>query len=460
MKKFIGDKAFYRTVLTIAIPVMIQNGVTNLVNFLDNIMVGQIGTEQMSGVAIVNQLIFVFNLCIFGIVSGASIFGTQYYGKRDFVGMRNAFRFKIIAGIVVALIGSLLLFTMQVPLISLFLHSDGTDSNLTLALQSGQAFLVIMLIGLVPFSISQAYASTLREMGKTIIPMFASSVAVVTNTILNYILIFGNFGAPQLGVQGAAISTVVARIIECAITVIWVHRHNMDNPFIVGAYKQFHIPKQLVQQIIKKGSPLMLNEVLWACGITIVLQAYSVRGLSVVAGMNIASTVSNIFNIIFLALGSAAAVIVGQLLGANKMVEAKDSARKLIFFSVVSCTIMGIIMMIIAPHFPEIYNTSLEVKDLASHFIIIGALCMPFIAFNHVSYFVLRSGGKTIITFLFDSVFIWVIVLPLAYLLSTHTNLPIVWVYFICQMTEAFKCIIGYFLVKSDAWLENIVVEA
>jgi putative MATE family efflux protein len=460
MKKFIGDKAFYRTVLTIAIPVMIQNGVTNLVNFLDNIMVGQIGTEQMSGVAIVNQLIFVFNLCIFGIVSGASIFGTQYYGKRDFVGMRNAFRFKLVAGIIASLLSILLLFTMQIPLISLFLHNDGTSSNLALALQSGQAFLVIMLVGLIPFSISQAYASTLREMGKTIVPMFASSVAVVTNTLLNYLLIFGNFGAPQLGVQGAAISTVIARIIECAIIVVWVHRHNMDNPFIVGAFRNFHIPKQLIQQIIKKGSPLMLNEVLWACGMTIVLQAYSIRGLSVIAGMNIASTVSNIFNIIFLALGGAAAIVVGQLLGANKMAEAKDSARKLIFFSVVSCTIMGIIMVIIAPHFPEIYNTSREVKDLAGHFIMIGAICMPFYAFNHVSYFVLRSGGKTIITFLFDSVFIWVIVLPLAYLLSTHTSLPIIWVYFICQMTEALKCIIGYFLVKSDAWLENIVVEA
>jgi putative MATE family efflux protein len=342
----------------------------------------------------------------------------------------------------------------------LFLHNDGTSSNLALALQSGQAFLVIMLVGLIPFSISQAYASTLREMGKTIVPMFASSVAVVTNTLLNYLLIFGNFGAPQLGVQGAAISTVIARIIECAIIVVWVHRHNMDNPFIVGAFRNFHIPKQLIQQIIKKGSPLMLNEVLWACGMTIVLQAYSIRGLSVIAGMNIASTVSNIFNIIFLALGGAAAIVVGQLLGANKMAEAKDSARKLIFFSVVSCTIMGIIMVIIAPHFPEIYNTSREVKDLAGHFIMIGAICMPFYAFNHVSYFVLRSGGKTIITFLFDSVFIWVIVLPLAYLLSTHTSLPIIWVYFICQMTEALKCIIGYFLVKSDAWLENIVVEA
>jgi len=261
-------------------------------------------------------------------------------------------------------------------------------------------------------------------------------------------------------VQGAAISTVIARIIEFAIIVVWVHRHNMDNPFIVGAFRNFHIPKQLVQQIIKKGSPLMLNEVLWACGMTIILQAYSIRGLSVIAGMNIASTVSNIFNIIFLALGGAAAIVVGQLLGANKMVEAKDSARKLIFFSVVSCTIMGIIMIIIAPHFPEIYNTSREVKDLAGNFIMIGAICMPFYAFNHVSYFVLRSGGKTIITFLFDSVFIWVIVLPLAYLLSTHTSLPIIWVYFICQMTEALKCIIGYFLVKSDAWLENIVVEA
>uniref|UniRef100_UPI00403FA1A6 MATE family efflux transporter n=1 Tax=Candidatus Enterococcus willemsii TaxID=1857215 RepID=UPI00403FA1A6 len=459
MKKFIGDKTFYRMVLTIAVPMMIQNGVTNLVSFLDNIMIGQVGTEQMSGVAIVNQLIFVFNLSIFGIVSGASIFGTQFYGKRDFVGMRHAFQFKIIACLVATIASAALLFFFKDSLIALYLHSGNTGENLQLALQSGQEFLTIMILGLFPFAISQVYASTIREMGKTVVPMFASSIGVVTNTVLNYLLIFGHFGAPVLGVRGAAIATVIARFVECFIIVYWVHRHNTENPFVIGAFRQWRLPKKLVLQIIKTGAPLMANEILWASGMTIILQAYSVRGLTVIAGINIASTISNIFNILFLALGGATAVIVGQLLGANKMEEAKDSARKIIFFSVASCFVIGVLMFAIAPMFPSIYNTSEEVKTLASSFIRVAAICMPIYAFNHASYFVLRSGGKTMITFLFDSVFIWVIILPLAFFLSTHTQLPIVTVYFICQFVEIIKSIIGYFLVRSSAWLENIVVE-
>lgn len=459
MKKYIGDRNFYKKVLTVAIPVMIQNGITNFVSLLDNIMVGQIGTEQMSGVAIVNQLIIVYNLCVFGIVSGASIFGTQFYGKGDIKGMRNSFRFKIVLCIIMGGIGIFVLYTFQTQLISAYLHKGSTEDNIMATLSYAKQFLKIMFISLIPFAISQAYSNTLREMGKTIVPMIASSTAVFINMILNYILIFGNFGAPQLGVQGAAISTVIAKFIECAIIVIWVHSHTQENQFIIGAYKTLIIPRQLMKQIIIKGAPLMINEALWASGMAIIMQCYSVRGLEVVAGMNISTTISNMFNVVFIALGSSVAVIIGQLLGADKMEEAKDSATKLIFFSVVSCIFIGIIMAVVAPLFPAIYNTNNEVKYLASSFIIVAALCMPINAFTHASYFTLRSGGKTIITFLFDSVFVWVISIPAAYLLSRFSGLHIIIVYLICQLMDVIKCVIGYVLIKKGVWLQNIVAE-
>lgn len=459
MKKFIGDKAFYRTVFLIAVPVMIQNAITNFVGLLDNLMVGQIGTAQMSGVAIINQLIFVFNLSIFGMVSAGSIFGTQFYGKKDFHGMRDAFRFKLVGNLIICVLAMGLLFFGQDFFISLYLHGDATSAELSLALQSAKSFLTYLLFSLPFFAISQAYASSLREMGKTVVPMFASSIAVVTNTSLNFLLIFGLLGFPKFGVVGAGISTLVARIVECLITVYWVHRHQADNPFIVKAYRHFQVPVTLIKQILQKGSPLMANEILWAIGQTMIVQAYSVRGLSVIASLNISSTVSNLFNIVYMALGGAVAVMVGQLLGANEFKKARDTATKLLFFSVVSCLVIGLLMTLVAPYFPEIYQTDSSVKALASQFIRVAALCMPMYAFNHASYFILRSGGQTFITFLFDSVFTWVVVLPLAYLLSTHTALTIVFVYLICQLVELLKSIIGYRLIKSDLWIKNIVPE-
>jgi putative MATE family efflux protein len=459
MNKFIGDKRFYKMVLMVAIPVMIQNGITNFVSLLDNIMVGQVGTEQMSGVAIVNQLMFVYNLCIFGIVSGASIFGTQFFGKGNYDGMRNTFRFKIITCTIMSVVGILILYGYRTELISLYLHEGGTAGDITIALAEAKKYLKIMVVCMVPFAFSQAYSSTLREMGKTVVPMIAGSVAVFVNMILNYILIFGKFGAPTLGVEGAAIATVISKFIECGIIIIQVHSHENENKFIKGAYRSLAIPKQLVKQLLITGAPLMINEALWASGMAIIMQCYSIRGLQVVAGLNISSTISNMFNVVFIALGSSVAVLVGQLLGADKMEEAKDTATKLIFFTVTSCVIMGILMAIMAPLFPAIYKTSDEVKYLATRFIIIAALCMPLNAFTHASYFTLRSGGKTIITFLFDSVFVWTVSIPMAYCLTRFSGLNIIVVYLICQLAEIIKCMIGYILVKKGVWLENIVVE-
>ena len=203
-KKFIGDKEFYRYVLYLAVPMIVQNTITSFVSFLDNIMVGQIGTEQMSGVAIVNQLMFVFNICIFGGVSGAGIFGTQFYGKGDYEGQKHAFRFKLYICILIAGIALLLFGFFDTQLISLYLNDTGSVGDITLALQYGKEYLSIMMIGLLPFAVGQAYISTIRETGQTFIPMLAGIAAVGTNLVLDYVLIFGVFGSPALGIRGAA----------------------------------------------------------------------------------------------------------------------------------------------------------------------------------------------------------------------------------------------------------------
>ena len=457
IRKFIGDKAFYKMVLAIAVPIMIQNGITNFVGLLDNIMIGQIGTEQMSGVAIVNQLFFVYNLCLFGGVSGAGIFTAQYFGQKNEEGIRQTVRFKIWMVIVITALTVALFLTSGSTLIELYLQGEGTAESAASTLYYGEQYLWIMLIGLPPFMMVQVYASTLRECGQTVLPMKAGVVAVFVNLILNYILIYGKFGFPALGVQGAALATIISRYVEAAIVLIHTHRHKTENPFVNGLYASLKVPGALTGKILVKGSPLLFNETLWAAGMAMLAQCYSVRGLNVVAALNISNTINNVFNIVFIALGDSVAIIVGQLLGAGKMAEARDTDNKMIAFSVFCCTCVAAVMLLMAPFFPMLYNTNAEARELAKYFIMITAIFMPQNAFLHASYFTLRSGGKTIITFLFDSVFIWCISVTIAFTLSHFTTLPVIAIYTLVQIGDWIKCLIGFILVKKGVWLQNIV---
>lgn len=458
-EKFIGDKAFYKRVLFIALPMIGQNAITSFVNFLDNIMVGTIGTEQMSGVAIVNQLMFVFNICVFGGVSGAGIFGTQFFGKGDYEGQKHAFRFKLITVTVLVSIAILLGVFSGTELIQLYLSDSGEIGNVKLALMYGEQYLSIMIIGVAPFALSQTYVSSIRETGHTLVPMLAGIAAMLTNLVLDIILIFGVGPIPALGVQGAALATVLARFVECSIVVLWTHMHKQKNKYIVGAYKSLYIPKNTLKDILKKGTPLMLNEMLWATGMAAIVQCYAVRGLEVVAAQNISSTITNLFNIVYIQLGGCISIIVGQLLGAGRLEEAKDTNRKLIFFDVMCCAGVALVMMVVGQWFPSIYATEESVKELARNFIVIAAAIMPLNAFCHCSYFTLRTGGKTVVTFLFDSVYTWVLVIPVATLLAKYTSLPIITVFFLVQSMEIVKATIGFFMVRSGVWIQNIVDE-
>ena len=456
-RKYIGDRNFYKSYIALALPMIIQNAVTNLVSFLDNIMVGQLGTEQMSGVAIVNQLIFVYNLAVFGAVSAASIFGAQYFGKGNHKGHMYSFRFKLYAALTVTALTILLFVTKGESLISLYLTDTSGSGATGAALQYGLEYLIIMIAGLIPFAVNQAYATNIKETGQTLLPMIASLVAVGSNAILDYLLIFGIGPFPELGVQGAALATVIARYIEALMIIIWAHSHREKNRYLKGAYTGFGIPADELKAIIIKGLPLMMNEVLWAAGMTAVIQCYSIRGLEVVAGLNIATTITNLFNIIYLQLGACISIVVGQYLGAGKLEEAKDADNKMIVFSVFCCVIVAVCMLFIGRFFPQIYNTSEEIRALATKFIAVSAIIMPFCSFSHASYFTLRSGGKTMVTFLFDSVFTWIIIVPIAFLLAHFTGLGIVSVYFLVQATELIKVVIGYFMIRSNVWLVQMV---
>ncbi|MCR4673801.1 MAG: MATE family efflux transporter [Lachnospiraceae bacterium] len=440
--------------LYIAVPIMIQNLITNVVGMLDNIMVGQIGTDQMTGVSIINQFLFVFNLCIFGAVSGAGIFTAQYYGQGNNEGIRHTMRFKLIVGLIVCGIAFCVLVFGGADLMQLFLHEDGVG-NAAETLRYGKAYLTVMFFGLFPFALSQIYAGTLRETGETILPMKAGMIAVAVNLVLNYILIFGKLGFPAFGVMGAAAATVVSRFTELFIIVIYTHKHVDRFPYIIGLYESLAIPPTLVRAIIIKGAPLLLNETLWSAGQTVMVQSYSLRGLSVVAAFNISNTLANVFNVAFIAMGEAIAIILGQELGAGKP-DVKEDSYKMTFFAVAICFFMGALMFATAPIFPKIYETEDAVKELAVRFIMISACFMPVYAYENSAYFTLRSGGKTVITFIFDSAFVWCVSIPVAYVVTRFTDFNIVVCVIIVNLFEFIKVVAGFVLVKKGAWIQDL----
>ena len=452
------NRQFYKRILAVALPMMIQNGITNFVQMLDNVMVGQVGTIPMSGVAIVNQLMFVFNLCVFGAASGAGIFTAQFKGREDHAGIRHTFRFKLIVGALLSAAGIGIFLTFGKNLIALYLTGEGTPAEAAATMDYGLRYLKVMLIGLVPFALSNAYSGTLREIGETKVPMIAGITAVFVNLIGNYILIFGHFGAPALGVVGAAVATVISRYVELAIVALWTHTHGTRHPFITGALRSFRIPGKLTGDIIRKGMPLLINEFLWSTGMAFLSQCYSTRGLDVVAALNIATTISQVSNVVFLSLGNAVGILMGQMLGAGAPEEqVRRDNKRMIGLCVWVCFGVGAVAVVLSGVFPRLYNTTDSVRSIATGLICLSAVMMPVNSYNNAMYFTLRSGGQTFVTFVFDSGYSWCVCVPVAYLLSRFTSLPILPLYAVCVGVDVFKIFIGKKLLDKGVWIRRIV---
>lgn len=455
------DKKFMSHTMVIALPIMLQNGITNFVNMLDNIMVGRIGTDPMTGVSIVNLLLFVWNLCVFGGLSGIGIFTAQYCGKRDTDGVRHTFRLQLLLSVLLVAVGLLVFLPGGRALISLYLHEDGGIGSPEATMQAAWSYLTVMCFGMLPFAVTQAYSTTVRSHGETVAPMTASFLAVAVNLAGNYILIYGKFGAPALGVIGAAAATVLSRFVELLYIVVWTHTHTSAMRFITGAFESLYVPKELVFSCIRKGTPLLINEALWSGGQATLTQCYSVRGLSVVSALNISQTLANVFNVAFIAMGIATSIIIGQLLGElgeQHAKELKEEAFRLTFFSVFLCIISAALMLLVSGLFPKIYQTTDEIRALATGLICIAAAFMPVHSFNNAAYFIIRSGGKTWITFLFDSCFCWAVSIPAAFYLAHFTSVPILAMYALVTSFELVKIVIGAVLVQKGIWIKDITV--
>ena len=460
MKKYFGDKAFYKRVILIALPIMLQQGITQFVSLLDNVMIGNFSDTAMAGVSVVNQIIFVFNFVIIGALAAVGIYIAQYFGANDQHNQMLCFRLKFWVGLIVLLLMILIVLLLGDYLINAFLTNPSSEEEKIAIETSAKEYLFIISFTLLPYTISQIYSSTLREVGETVKPMIAGAIAVVVNGVFNMWFIYGGLGLPAMGASGAAIATLLARIVEMLFLIFFTHKHHQKFTFVEGVFKSIYVPKRIIKNVLIKGTPLIFNELLWSLGTTLLLRIYSNRGTDILKAFSISSTTTNLFYIVFGAMASAISIMVGQSLGAGNLEEAVDNDRKLIVFSVIVCFIFGIILACVAPIIPMLYkDTSQDVRKLATNLMFVIAGCMIIFSFNTSCFYTLRAGGVTFATFLFDSLFVWVVSLPLALVLVKFTNASIVLIYFIIQITELIKSVIGYLLIKSKIWVKNLVIE-
>lgn len=456
-EKFIGDRAFYAMVLSLVIPVVIQNTVTNFVNLLDNVMVGSLGTAHMSGVAIANHLMFVFNLSIFGALSGAGIYGAQFAGAKDWESFRETLRLRIFVSVGITALAVIIFTSWPERLLSLYLQGEGDPAVSAATFAYGLEYLRIMLWGLLPFALAQSYSSALRDAGETVLPMRAALLSVLINLVFNYLLIFGKLGLPALGVRGAALATVLSRAAELLMVTVVAHRNRDRFFFLTGLYRSLRIRGALAKEITFKGMPLFVNELLWSSGMITLAQILSTKGLTVVGAQNIANTFTNLFGVFFFSVGTAVAIVTGQSLGAGQEQRAKEEVWKLTAFAVGLAIVLGALLFITAGWITQIYRTEVEVRQLAAVFMRASAFCFPFQAIANCSYFAIRSGGRTLLTMVFDSIYLWVICVPYTYALVAFTNWGITTIYPLSQLIHPLKAVLGLIVVGSGIWARNLV---
>lgn len=448
-KRFIGTRDFYKQLFAVSMPIVIQQLITASVQLIDNVMVGRLGESAISSVAVVNQLYFVIILIAFGIIGGAGIYTAQYFGSKDYEKLKETFRFKLSFSIILAALAFIIFSTFGESLIGIF-----TDTEVTIA--NGLDYLKITRFNIFPMFLSFAISSTFREIGIPKPLVKISVTAIITNTVLNYLLIFGNFGFPELGVVGAAYATLAARFLEFGLLLLLVKRRGQV--FATKIRRIFKIEKVVLASILTVALPMMLNEALWSLGQTAFLKAYSMRGDAALAAFNISNAVSQLVFIIFSAMSTAVAVLVGNTLGANELEKAKDNAFKLISFSVFVAAVAGLLLIIGSFFIPNLYDIAPETKAIVAFNIRVNGLFIPVYAFNVGVFFTLRAGGDTKSTLLMDAVFMWVVSVPIALAMAYFTGWDVRIMFLIVQATDYPKAFFAILRYKKGNWVKNLAV--
>ena len=451
IKTLFGTKEFYKKVAIIAIPIVLQQLIIASVNLVDNLMVGQLGEPSINAVTIVNQLNFVVMIVTFGVMGGAGIFTAQFFGAKKQEELKMSYRYKMAAAVLFSSTAFLLFILFGQTMIGWF-----ASKSETIAL--GMDYLRIVQFGVFPFIISLAITTTFRETGTTKPLLYISLFALILNAAINYVLIFGYLGFEPMGVRGAAIGTVIARYIEMGL--LYMLMIVKRAPFFAKLFTIFRIPKSLTKKISLKALPLTINEVFWSVGQTMFIFAFSLRGETALAAMNVNNAVSQIVFVTFSGIATAVAVMVGNTLGENKLDEAESNAYKLMMVAFLSAVVVGSLLFIMAPFVVGLYDISDQTYTWALITTRYNSVLICLYSVNVAIYFTLRSGGDMRSTVYADAGFTWVIMVPLALILAYFTNLDVTWLFLLVKGTELLKFFYALGLIKKKRWLQNLANEA
>jgi len=453
LRKYIGERSFYYRVLSIAMPLVLQQLVTGSVNLISNLMVGQVVVENaekgvaLAGVVAVNRLYNIALFGLFGTMAACTLYIAQFFGAKDENHMKQAFRFGLVVNLAIGLIFCLAALLFPAGLLRFFTPNAQI-------IEQGTKFLFFTALSLLPMSLSISISDAMRAIGDVKTPLLASAAAVVSTITLNYLLILGNLGFPQLGVTGAGISLLIARCLELGVLLVKLSRSQYGFKTELGAI--FEVEWPLAKEIVKKGLPLLINEVFWSLGITMLFKFYATRGTEVMVGYGITQSVNDMFFVLFNGMAAATTIIISHSLGAGRLKEAKEDAYRLLAFSMFLSVCFAVIMIWTSFFIPHWFDVTEGAKTLAVTFIRVSAFMFWIYMCSAECYFILRAGGDTISTLLMDSCYMWGVNIVVVGLLTYYTDLNILQLYLCGQATDLLKMAISVYLVRRGKWIVNL----
>lgn len=447
------DKVFYKNLWQIAIPIALQSIISTSLNIVDSFMVGALNGEALSAVGIANQYYYIFILMVFGLCSGIAVFTAQYYGKRDSHSIREMFKLTLINGGFISLLFAIIAWFWPQGIVFIFTH-DQAVSHLALD------YFKIIAWSYVITSISFAYTTTYKNMGNTKIGLYAGTISLIVNTLLNYFLIFGNLGFPKLGVAGAAWATLIARTIEMLILIYYTERHE---PLLTLRARDFSLKAlkvsfELSKTVYKVALPVIFNESIWALGISVYLIIYSKVGVIAIGIINICGAIQNLFMVATKAVANASGVMIGNKLGEGNLSEAQAYANRFMRLGVWVSGISAGILLICAPNIVSFYNIQVAAKLETVATLRVYSLFLIVKTVNIIMMTgIFRSGGMTKFALYLDAGTVWLIGIPLGFLLVNHFDMPLHQLVFWISLEELVKCIIGYGKTRHQKWIHHLV---
>jgi putative MATE family efflux protein len=449
MKIIARDKAFVNKTIAITIPIALQGFLNTAINFVDTIMIGKLGESSIAAVGLANKVFFVFTLLVFGIVSGSGVLTAQYWGKREVTNIRKVLGISLI----LSLCASLLFLIPSIINPRFVMRIFTTSEN---SIKLGAMYLSIVALSYPFTAITNTYVSLLRGVNQVKAPVVISTIAIFVNVIFNYILIFGKFGFPELGVAGAAIATLIARVVECITLLIIVY--SKKGPAAAKLKELIHFDASFMKKYITTVLPVIANEFMWGLGVTMYSLAYGRMGDEAVASITITQTVEQIMQVIFMSISNATAVILGNEMGAGHLKDAENHSKNLIFIQLVLSVFVGFVTFLIREPVILLFDVSPVVEGYIKLCFLVFIFYLPFKMFNTINIVgILRSGGDTKACLFLDCSGVWLIGIPMAFLGGLVFHLPIYTVYAMVLIEEIYKFVLGLIRYRQKKWLCNIV---